>query len=124
MNLGGTPRHRSWDTCLRRNWWKRNKQAWSPAGPAPEPALAEARHALFSVSELTCQVRQADIGVAEADNISVFTARPVGSPGVGPVCLLVTIDGDWGFRSDEGLAIEGPVGTAEVSSRTNVGTSD
>jgi hypothetical protein len=32
MNLGGTPRHRSWDTCLRRNWWKRNKQAWSPAG--------------------------------------------------------------------------------------------
>src|SRR5271163_592426 len=34
-------------------------------------------------------------------------ARPVGSSGVGPGCLLVTIDGEWGFRSDRGLAIEG-----------------
>jgi hypothetical protein len=21
-----------WDTCLRRKWWQRNKQAWLPAG--------------------------------------------------------------------------------------------
>ena len=28
---------------------------------------------------------------------------------------------DRGFRSDEGLAFEGPVGTAEVTSRTRVG---
>ena len=51
--------------------------------------------------------------------------RPVSCPHQMPaVCLLVTIDGELGFRSDRGLAIEGPVGTAEVSSRTNVGTSD
>jgi hypothetical protein len=63
--------------------------------------LAEAKHALFSVSELTCQVRQADIGVAEADNISLFTARPVGSSGVGPGRLLVTNDGDWKTHAAE-----------------------
>jgi Transmembrane protein of unknown function (DUF3556) len=40
-------------------------------------------------------VRQADIGVAEAHNIRVFTAQQVGSSGVGPGRLLVTIDGDW-----------------------------
>lgn len=51
-------------------------------------------------------------------------ARPVGSSGIGPGRPHVTIDGDWGFRSDGGLAIQGPVGTAEVFSRTSVGTSD
>ena len=36
MNLAGVPYDIArGDTCLRRNWWKRNKQAWSPAGGGP-----------------------------------------------------------------------------------------
>src|SRR5277367_1347043 len=31
MNLGVPHDIARGDTCLRRNWWKRNKQAWSPA---------------------------------------------------------------------------------------------
>jgi hypothetical protein len=32
MNLEGTHDIACGDTCLRRNWWKRNKQACAPAG--------------------------------------------------------------------------------------------
>lgn len=32
MNLGVPHDIARGDTCLGRNWWKRNKQAWSPAG--------------------------------------------------------------------------------------------